>query len=666
MPQLSEIELDIQTKLLRATFLKNMAFFQKFLPEIHQLYKSYEPNKVKLTFDSNGEVNIVTDGNLMYSNSPKAESIKQVDAFFKKPQQFAASISRKGTLTYEHERQLKRFYDERVDKVGTKHSASLKATLEQLDFISMIGIGLGHHIQELVYRTKIKHLFIWEPDKGVFFCAMHTLDFQAIHSHCLEQSGDLTIQIGGNDNQFVNKINQLLRSNGAFNMSRLFMYRHYHSEKTDNGFKTLTLLCHRLLSGFGFFEDEIMSISHTLTAAKHKFPLLKAPTLFSNHLSEVPIFIIGNGPSLDQHLDFIKNNQKNAVIFSCGTALKAVLDAGIIPDFHIEMERQAATYEWIDQVGHKEKLKTITIIALNTVYSKIYSLFKNAYIVGKPKDGGMDFLYEFIDKNDYPGAYACNPTVSNAATAFAVRLGFTKLNLFGVDYGFKDETKHHASGSLHNKKDYHGYKKRVASAFSVKGNFCERVLTTQTLDMSRANLELLLEVSPFVKCFNFSDGALIQLTEPTRVEDIKPFPQIDNKEIGLTTLLSDAFSSDIYGNKDFTKLFEEKLIFFKQIIGQLCQSCKGEVKNRNELSLLFSEQYKFVHQFKDKRDYEVYFRFINGTLNYFQTEIMSNTFYFDDEKAQRVYINWSLNLFEQHLNWLLNELIDYYNKPSKY
>ena len=666
MTQLSGFEIDIQTKILRATFLKNMAFFQQHMPEIYQLYKEFEPKKVKLTFDSNGEVNIVTDGNLIYANSPKAESIKQVDAYFKKPQQFAASISRTGTLTYEHERQLTKFYDKRIENVGSEHSASLKATLEQLDFISLIGIGLGYHIEELVQRTKIKHLFIWEPDKEVFYCAMHTLDFQAIYSHCVDHSGEVTIQIGGNENQFVNKIKKLLKKNGAFNMSRLFMYRHYHSVATDNGFKTLTQLCYRLLSGFGFFEDEIMSISHTLTAVKHKFPLLKAPALFNNNLSEMPVFIIGNGPSLDLHLEFIKNNQENAIIFTCGTALKAVLDAGIIPDFHVEMERQAATYEWIDNVGHKDKLKMITILALNTVYSEIYSLFKDAYIVGKPRDGGMDFLYEYIDVSDYPGAYACNPTVSNAATAFVVRLGFKTMHLFGVDYGFKDETKHHASSSLHNQKDYHGYKERVASAFSVKGNFCEKVLTTQTLDMSRASLELLLEASPSVKCFNYSDGAFIQLTHPAKIESVEPFVKIINKSGSLATLLSNAFSSEIYGNKDFTKLFEQKLNIFKDIIGELCKSCRGEVKNRVELSLLFSKQYKYILQFDNTREGDVYFRFINGTLNYFQTEIMSNTFYFDDEKEQRSYINWALGLFEQHLDWLFEELKTYYNKPSKY
>lgn len=666
MTQLSDFQIDIQTKLLKSTFIKNMAFFQQHMPEIYQLYSNFQPEKVKLTFDANSEVNIVTNGNLMYANSPKAESIKQVDAYFKKPRQFASSVAFSENPTYEHERQLKKLSDKRVAQLGEKHLASPEGTLKQLDLISMIGVGLGYHVEELMQRTQIRHLYIWEPDKEVFYCAMHTLDFQAVYTHCLKHSGALTIKIGGNENQFVNEIYTLLHQHGVFYMSRLFMYRHYHSEETDNGFKTLSQLCHRLLGGLGFFEDEIMSISHTLTAVKHKFPLLKAPALFNNNLSEMPVFIIGNGPSLDLHLEFIKNNQENAIIFTCGTALKAVLDAGIIPDFHVEMERQAATYEWIDNVGHKDKLKMITILALNTVYSEIYSLFKDAYIVGKPRDGGMDFLYEYIDVNDFPGAFACNPTVSNAATAFVVRLGFKKMHLFGVDYGFKDETKHHASGSLHNKKDYHGYKARVASAFSVKGNFCDEVLTTQTLDMSRASLEMLLEAYSSVECYNYSDGAFIQLSHPTKIEDINPLAAIVKKKEGLATLLGDAFSDDIYGDKDFTKLFEKKLFIFKQIIDELRKSCKTNDIDRVQLSLLFSEQYSYIKQFQHNPEYELYFRFLNGTLNYFQTSIMSHVYYYEEVKAQKAYIKWALTQFDKHLNWLFNELNTYYNKPSQY
>jgi len=666
MTQLSDFEIDIQTKLLRATFLKNLMFCQKFMPEIYQLYKDYKPQKSKLTFDHNGEVNIVSNGNLVYLEFPKDSSKKQVDAYFKTPRQFASSITFSDKPVYEHEYQLNKLYKKRILLAGDDNSYISKAPAEQMDFLVMIGIGMGYHVEELMQRTNVKQLYIWEPDKDVFYCAMHIIDLSLINAHCINLSGSLTIKIGGNENQFVNEIYTSLQASGVYNMSRLYMYRHYHSEKTDDGFKNLSQLCYRLLGGLGFFEDEIISISHTLTAVDKKLPLLKAPTAFQNKIKDTPVFIIGNGPSLDEHLKYIKENNNNAIIFSCGTAIKAILDAGIIPDFHIEMERVAAQYEWLDQVGHKDKLKTITSITLNNVYSKFYSLFKASYIIAKPKDGGMDFLYEYIDKDIYPGVYACNPTVTNAAAAIAIRLGFKQLYLFGVDFGFKDESKHHAANSMHNQKDYHGYKAKVNSAFSVKGNFCDEVFTTQIFDSARGSLEMLLEAYSSVKCFNCSDGAYIQLTTAEKIKDINPLISIDNKKEKLALLLKGAFSNEIYNELDFVRLFEEKLSPLKQIIDELRNSCKNEIEDRVQLSLLFGNQYQYIYQFHNKPETEIFFRFISGTLNYFQTTIMVNVFYFPELTDRKQYIRWSLDLFEQHLNWLFDELKNYYNKPSKY
>ena len=666
MPKLSDLELDIKTKLLRATFLNNLAFFQRKMPELYQFYKAYQPEHVKLTVDENDAINLVSKGSLVYAQDPQQSSKKQVDAYFSRPQQFINTLTFSDKPQYEHEKQLGALYERRMQLVDSDESYNLLGHGELIDLMAMIGIGLGYHIEELINRTKIRYLYIWEPDIDVFHCAMHTIDFSSIYEHCNDLSGALTIKVGGNENQFVNEIDSLLKTNGHFNCARLYMFRHYNSKETDLGFNNLTKLCYRLSSGLGFFEDEIISVSHTLTAVQKKLPLLKAPTLFQNTISDIPVFIIGNGPSLDQHLTYIKNNQNNAIILSCGTALKAILDADIMPDFHIEMERVAATYEWIDKVGYKSKLKQIKTITLNNVYAEIYNLFGGSYIVPKPKDGGMDFLYQYLNKTDHPGVYACNPTVTNAAASIVTRLGFTQLYLFGIDFGYKSETQHHASASMHNQKDFHGYKEKVASDFRVKGNFCDEVFTTRILDMARGSMEMLLEANPNVVCYNCSDGAYIQLAHPTKIAKIKSFAPIIEKETQLKALLTKAFSSDAFGENDYEKIFEEKLILIKQAVDELRDSCKTELDDRVQLGKLFTDQYKYVAQFHGNKELEIVYRFLNGTINYFQTNIMANVFYFYEPLARKKYINWALNQFEQHLTWLYIELEQYYNKPSKY
>jgi len=666
MPQLSHSELDNKTKLLRATFLTNLAFFQKRMPELYEFYKDYQATTVKLTIDHNNEVNLVSNGNLVYAQHPKQSSEQQVEAYFKQPQQFVNVIDFKDNkFIFEHAKQLHSLYERRQRIVDRGEPTNLLANGEQIDLMTMIGIGLGYQCEELIGRLNIRYFYIWEPDKDVFYCAMHTINFSLIYDHCANLFGGLTVKVGGNENQFVNEIDQLLRKRGRFNMARLFMYRHYKSEVNDKGFDNLTALCYRLSSGWGFCEDEIISISHTLTALNKQLPILKAPRLFVNDIEDTPVFIIGNGPSLDEHLDYIRNNQNNAVILSCGTALKAILDAGIVPDFHIEMERVAATYEWIDQVGHKEKLKQISIIALNTVYSEIYNLFGSAFIIPKPRDGGMDFLYEYLPVEDYPGVYACNPTVTNAASAISIRLGFKRLYLYGVDFGYKDETKHHAKGSMYYQKDFHGFTEKMESAFAVKGNFCEEVFTTQMFDMARGSMEILFQTYPDVVCCNCSDGAYIQLTIPQKIEEIGALAPIASKKTQLERLMSESFSTKFYSDINFSQCFERKLKTIKQIFSELSTSCKTDISDRPQLARLFTEQYEYVCEFHNKRETELYYRLFIGTLNYFQTNIMTNVYYFNDKDSRKKYIEWALSVFEMHLNWLYEEIKNQYNKPSK-
>ena len=53
----------------------------------------------------------------------------------------------------------------------------------------------------------------------------------------------------------------------------------------------------------------------------------------------MPAIIVGNGPSLDKEIDFLRKNQDNFVIFCSGSALKPLYKAGITPDFQVEIER---------------------------------------------------------------------------------------------------------------------------------------------------------------------------------------------------------------------------------------------------------------------------------------------------------------------------------------
>jgi len=656
MTQLSNIELDIQTKLLRATFLTNMAVISKYMPEIFEFYQNYTPTRAKLTFDHNGEINMVSDGALVYEEHAKDNSYKQAEAFYEDPRLFSYVLSKDGNDLFEHERTLRKIYLKREQDAPNSKYNLLKHE-QHIDMLTMIGVGLGYHIERLFQLSDVRCFYLYEPDPDCFFCAMHCIDFGPLIKKCFSLGGAFTIKLGGNANQYVNGLNEFMVAQGFSNIARFFNYRHYRSEATDETFTRIFELAYRLSSGWGFFEDEIISIEHTLSNIEETFPLILSKDRFKNQLADKPVFIIGNGPSLDETISYIKDNSANVIVFSCGTALKPILDAGIMPDFHIEMERTAELYEWIDAIGHKDKLKQINIIALNTVYTKILKLFKNAYLLSKPKDGGMDFLYEFLDAGKYPAVDACNPTVSNAATAAAVYLGFETMYLFGVDYGWIDEEHHHSKGSIYYQKGSHAERKTMASDMSVPGNFVEEVFTTQHFDNSRASLEILLEKNPNVNCYNCSNGANIELSIPLKFTEIPDLVPLDGKSDLLENLLFNAFSQKEVKDLDLDALFQDKLNKLEDVIKSAVEFTSVKINSRLHLTQLFASQFKYIASFKAIKETQIIYRFLQGTVNYFQSNIMTNAYCYQDKQQQLEYIDYALDIFHSHLFWLLDKLV---------
>ena len=656
--------LDIQTKVLRATFVNNMAVLKKYMPDVFRFYQNYTPTRVKLTFDEKGYLNLVSNGCLIYQDDPQKLSDLQVSEFLKNPHHLTYHVSRDGDGKYEHEKVLANIVERREKEVGLNNTAPFPED-EQIDFIAFMGTGLGYHLQTLFEQNEIRFAFVFEPDPDCFFCTLHSVDIGEMIKSCFARGGQLTLQVGGNSNGFVNEIAKILKRQGYFNTSKMFFYRHYISEDTNDALQMVHDLAHRYVSGWGFCEDEIIGISHTLSnISTLQFPSLLAAA--SSFEKAQPVFIIGNGPSLDESIDYLKDHADKAIVFSCGTALKPLLNNGIVPDIHIEMERPAVLLDLVIKMGHKDKLKEIDLICLNTVYPEVLKLFKNAHLMLKPVDAGSTFIREFIS-DKFAEVLYCNPTVSNAATSVAVAMGFKNLVLFGVDYGFKSDAHHHSKDSIYYKdnEDLNFNLPTMKGVLKVPGNFAEEVLTTQIFDTSRMMLEMLLQANPDVNCINTSDGANIQLSTACRVSDLPAFDTIEDKLSVIQNILKGSFGSREYVNRDLNNEFEAFLPKFKGYIKKLQVFSKG-VTTRVELAEAFSKQYRFVNDVSHNRSKALFQRFMNGSLNYMQSNIMSNVYLYTERNQQEKYIQFCLKTLNDHFEWLFTELSENYNKPAKY
>jgi hypothetical protein len=670
----NNLSLDMTTKLLRATFLNNMEAFKHILPEIYDFFKDYKQGNTLLTIDDNNNVNLVDNGQLVYDGDPKELAIQQLDEFAKNPKCFSYGLEFTDNPYFEHEKILKELTNRRKEETDKLSDLQIEIPWNepQLDFFCMIGCGLGYQIEELFNRKDIKIFYLYEPSADVFYAAMHCIDFKPLIDRCKAIGGSFTVGVGSNEFQFVNQINELLKVNGFYLVSRIFAYRHYLSEENTLAFKLIHEIAYRYSAGWGFFEDEIISLVHTLENIDNSFPILKANNQINNPLKKIPVIIVGNGPSLDNDIELLKNRKNDVIIISCGTALKSLLHNDIVPDLQIEMERTAMLddhYHLFSDDEHKI-IKTIPIIALNTVYTGLLKRFSQAYTMLKINDGGMDFVKFLSPENSFEVVKFCNPTVSNTALMAMLHLDFENIYLLGVDLGFVDDEHHHSKSSMYYegewKEQESQHKRFKGSSKTVEGNFREEVFTTQIFDSSKGVMEFAIIEFPNANVFNCSDGAKIGGTKPLAFKELLLEPLALDVKKELISLLNDSFS-EFSKSKKYVHNFiaKEFLPKFKIVVDTFIDFLDEPVSSRTDLSNLFSRQNDYIYQLSTRANTVLYFRFMKGSMIYFQSTIMTNCASYTNEEMRMNYIEDALVEMKKHFKFLYAELLSGYNKPAK-
>ncbi len=671
---MNKLSLDMTTKLLRATFLTNMEVFKHILPDLYDFFKDYKQGNTLLTIDDNNNVNLIDNGCLVYDGDPKKLAIEQVDVFAQNPKCFSYGLSFSDKPVFEHERVLKKITERQKQETGQLSDLQIEVPWKepQLDFFCMIGCGLGYQIEELFKRKDIKVFYLYEASADVFYAAMHCIDFKPLIDKCSALGGSFTIGVGNNDTQFVNQINELLKVNGFYLVSRIFAYRHYLSEKNTEAFKLLHEVAHRYSAGWGFFEDEIISLIHTVENIDSGFPILKYNNQVENIVQELPVIIVGNGPSLDNDIELLKERQNNVVIVSCGTALKSLLHHNIIPNIHIEMERTAGLDDHYHLFTDDEQkiIKTIPIIALNTVYTGLLKRFSQAYTMLKINDGGMDFVKFLSPENSFEIVKYCNPTVSNAALMAMLHLGFKNIYLLGVDLGFVDDGHHHSKSSMYYEGKWQG-KDSTNKAFKgssrvTEGNFRDEVLTTQIFDSSKGVMEFALQDFKNVNTYNCSDGAKIRGAEPLAFKDVSIEKSTLDVNKELDSVFNDSFSLFSRSKKYVHNFLQDQfLLKFKIVIDTFIEFLDEPIHSRAELSAMFSRQNDYIYLLSTRKDTMLYFRFMKGSMIYFQSTIMTNCASYTNEAMRMNYISDTLVEMKKHFRYLYAELLNGYNKPAK-
>jgi len=412
----------------------------------------------------------------------------------------------------------------------------------------VFGSGYGWHLERLVDDWEMRHLILVDSDLTRLNMSMYFVDYVSLHQRFAAKGFHFSIAHDDDPKKLAEHLRAMFYNLWPpyFMQGLGLFFNDYDSDKVRTLWDKMRTDLWTLYRGWGFLDDEILGLKHAMENAIDGHPLF---TRKPNLPADAEVFIVGSGPSLDALLPTLRANADKAVIISCGTAITALARAGIKPDLHVEIERTYMTYVVLQEPQTREFVKDVPIVALTIMHPAVFTATSKPLMFCKEVDLGT----ALFDINQRCKWFRSGPTCTNGGVALALEMGFRKIHLFGIDFGFKDENQHHAKSSVYfddKPSEDAVLEKIVQDTHSVHkkhkktpGNFTEEVLSTEIFMHSRDAMAMTIDEYPGAEVFNLNDGALIRSAKPLRAEDLVISAAAASKAATVQAMLS-SFTED--------------------------------------------------------------------------------------------------------------------------
>lgn len=627
-------------------FSKNLAVFENYYPDIFKVLNEYQPREdfcIHVTKSGHGNFIPETSGIALYGDDPLTQTKEQVEKYTRK-----AVFGRANYLsTQEWETDDERLHMRYMAKLSAILSErkkdsnyAISTTLPPHYPTALIfGVGLGYHIPELLSKHSFDFLFVCEPDLELFFASLFCVDWHKIVSDLDNAGSSLFLSIGVDFESFFEEVYRISLAIGPTAIVNSFCYQHYPSKEINDSIKSFFTNYYQLQSGFGFYNDAITGLAHSIYNVENEINFYFRGKTESGFLNEIPVIVVGNGPSLDKSIAFLQENHDKAIIMAAGTALQSLLKVGITPDFHVIVERPKAQYDVLIDILPTEEYKKLNLLSVDVIYPEIPKLYKWAGLGLKGPEASTAFLtlHSLLKYGEVISELpASGPFVSNTAFSFAVTLGFKSIYLIGVDNGYSLDGQTHSKLSIYSDKSLKSsYSAPKGATIDFAANLKYSVKATPLMAMSKNSIERLAHQLPkSVQVFNVGEGAKLANASPLHEEDVLLSHAVENKEE-----IIELIKSTYFRNVGFDDV-EEKLNFeeFESLCDHLIGLATTIYSSREEASNLMNRQQRLIYAYK-KSAHPHMFNLLKGTMLYFFCPLLTTLYYFEDEEVSLNYFS---------------------------
>ncbi len=551
-----------------AVLARSRSAFSEYFPQLAARLKQAGGIASSVVMKDGHPADILLDGQLIYGGDARRFAAGQVEAFVKKPLRFFVQrLDMSGMVTEVGQRLIKTIEKGlREDKFGQCTSWPT----DNPTFLVVFGLGLGHHLDALLRETQPRWLIVVEPFIEFLDHSCHVVDWSKVLEEFKLKGGSVHVITDSDPQKMVTGIADVVQAKGVPYADGSWVFTHYPFWAFTQARDQLHDAMEFAFINRGFFEDELIMMRNAVeNYATYDFWLLEGkPRLRRPELA----VIVGAGPSLDESIETLQRIRDRVVLFSGGTALRALLRHGIVPDFHCEIENVPAVFEVMTETAKVADISQICLIASATVDPRVPGLFRDTIFYFRDTVSSTQILGR--KHREIAGS---GPTCVNLAANIAAVMGFTELALFGTDCGVRQGRSRHATGTIYDDVFTEGNKER-GHTMEVEGNFGGVVSTELIYDACR---RMLIETFKYygLSVMNCSDGALITGADPCVPEALEiESPVVDRAafDLAIERTMQRYAPCDLLKEADFAAIRQKTEAMFADLDQLLAELGAGE------------------------------------------------------------------------------------------
>ncbi|HUX13709.1 MAG TPA: 6-hydroxymethylpterin diphosphokinase MptE-like protein [Spirochaetia bacterium] len=286
------------------------------------------------------------------------------------------------------------------------------------------GLGAGNHVQQLLEYDAVSHVLVIETDIALVRAAMESIDYRLL---------------------FLDSRVRLLIDPTPEELRRHLLSTYLPA--VTGGLNTITLrsrtaLCPTVFEQMvGVIRDAIGEIADDYTVQSYfgkrwftnivaNLPLAEVDTVTLGPIRSA--WVVAAGPSLEQQLELLRDrNTVSSAVISTDTALRALLECGIVPDIVVSIDCQHVSYHHF-LGGYPEPVPLVLDLASPPVVARRAQrrvFFSSSHPFARYVNDKM---------RPFPILDTSGGNVTHAAVFLADVLGAREIHLLGADYSYPD------------------------------------------------------------------------------------------------------------------------------------------------------------------------------------------------------------------------------------